>query len=86
MSYAILRIFLRSLLILFLITSSGYATSYKGPVEKISGKHEIFFKCFEGVMYSAFTSSPSEGAFGAEITCEQIGEDLELNIFYKQIQ
>jgi len=86
MSSNILRIFLSALSILFLITSQSFAASYDGPVEKISGKHEIFFKCFEGVMYSAFTSSPSEGAFGAEITCEQIGEDLELNMFYKQIQ
>ena len=86
MSSAILRIFLSTLSILFLITSQSFATSYDGPVEKISGKHEIYFKCFDEIMYTAFSAEPSEGAVAAEVTCETLGEDLELNMFLKFVE
>ena len=85
MSLTILRVFSRSLLIIFLITSQSFAASYNGKVNKISGSHEISFKCFDEIYYTAFTAEPSEGAMAAEITCETLGEDLELNIFLKQV-
>ena len=86
MSSIILRIFLSALSILFLITSQSFAASYNGPVNKISGSHEISFKCFDEIYYTAFTTEPSEGAMAAEVTCEPLGEDLELNIFIKQVE
>ena len=86
MSSNILRIFLSALSILFLITSQSFAASYDGSVEKISGKHEISFKCFDEIYYTAFTAAPDEGALAAEVTCEPLGEDLELNIFIKQVE
>ena len=86
MSSNILRIFLSALSILFLITSQSFAASYDGPVEKISGKHEISFKCFDEIYYTAFTAKPSKGAMAAEVTCEPLGEDLELNMFLKSVE
>jgi len=86
MSSNILRIFLSALSILFLITLQSSAATYSGPVSKVSGSHEISFKCFDEIMYTAFTAAPSEGATAAEITCETSGEYLELNIFLKLVE
>ena len=43
--------FIPALLIIFLITSQSFAASYNGPVNKISGSHEISFKCFDEIYY-----------------------------------
>ena len=86
MPSTILRIFLSALSILFLISSQSFAASYNGSVNKISGSHEISFKCFDEIYYTAFTAEPSEGATAAEVTCEILGEDLELNIFLKSVE
>ena len=72
--------------IYLIIFSQSFAASYNGPVKKISGKHEIFFKCFDEIYYTAFTAKPSKGAMAAEVTCEPLGEDLELNMFLKSVE
>ena len=86
MSSIILRIFLSALSILFLISSQSFAASYNGPVNKISGSHEISFKCFDEIYYTAFTAEAGEGAMAGEVTCEPLGEDLELNIILKTVE